>query len=170
MDPSKLERELEELHRSSFAWAVSCCRGDRQEAEDVLQVAYLEVLSGRARFGGRSTLKTWLFAVIRKTAWARARRRRLRRGLLSRWGGEGSSRAVETSGEQRLERRRQAGAIREALHDLSPKQRQVLELVFYHGLTVREAATAMGVSAGTASLHYARGKARLSRRIAVRHE
>lgn len=165
MDPSKLERELEELHPSSFAWAVSCCGGDRQEAEDVLQVVYLKVLSGKARFGGRSTLKTWLFAVIRRTAWAAARRRRLRLGLLGRWSADTTPGLVEPGGEERIERRRRAGEVRGALLELSPKQRQVLELVFYHGLTVREAAAAMGVSAGTASLHYARGKQRLSRLI-----
>jgi len=165
MDPAKLERELEELHASSFAWAVSCCGGDRQEAEDVLQAVYLKVLSGKARFGGRSTLKTWLFSVIRRTAWAGARSRRLRRGLLSRWSADVASGPVEPGAEERVERRRRAGEVRGALLELSPKQRQVLELVFYHGLTVREAAAAMGVTAGTASLHYARGKQRLSRLI-----
>lgn len=165
MDPSKLERDLEELHPSSFAWAVSCCGGDRQEAEDVLQAVYLKVLAGKARFGGHSTLKTWLFAVIRKTAGGRFRRRRVRQALLARWGGDQTAAAVEPGGEERVDRRRRAGAVRSALRELSPKQRQVLELVFYHGLTVREAAEAMGVSRGTASLHYARGKQRLARLI-----
>ncbi|HEX6836121.1 MAG TPA: sigma factor, partial [Polyangia bacterium] len=60
--------ELAELHPASFAWALTCCGFDRQEAEDVLQTAYLKILDGRARFDGRSTFKTWLFAVVRHTA------------------------------------------------------------------------------------------------------
>lgn len=41
------EQRLEELHPASFGWAVQCCGGDRQEAEDVLQTTYLKVLDGR---------------------------------------------------------------------------------------------------------------------------
>ena len=43
-------------------------------AEEVLQDVYWKVLEGRARYDGRSTLKTWLFGVVRLTA------RELRRG------------------------------------------------------------------------------------------
>ena len=165
MDPAELERQLEELHPASFAWAVTRAGGDRQEAEEVLQEVYLKVLEGRARFGGRSTLKTWLFGVIRKTALGRARSRRVRSALLLRWGGRQLDPASTAGPEDRLHRRQESARVRQALESLSPRQREVLELVFFHDLTVREAAEAMGVSIGTASLHYDRGKRRLMRRI-----
>ncbi len=165
MDPADLERQLEELHAASFAWAASCCGGDRQEAEEVLQIVYLKILEGRARFGGRSALKTWLFGVIRRTAFGRARRRSLRSALLFRWGRRELAPAPRAGVEGRLERRQRSERVRQALESLSPRQRQVLELVFFHDLTVREAAETMGVAAGTASLHYDRGKRRLARLI-----
>lgn len=161
MDAADLKRRIEELHPASFAWALSCCGGDRQEAEEVLQAVYLQVLDGRARFGAQSTLKTWLFGVIRHCAAGRARRRRLRAALLLRWGRQELTPKAAVGPESRLERTREARAVHRALARLSTRQREVLELVFFHDLSVREAAEAMGVSAGTASLHYDRGKRRL---------
>src|SRR6266511_6120725 len=78
MDTSELQAELEKLHGASFGWALSCCRRDRAEAEEVLQTVYLKILEGKARYRGKSNLKTWLFAVIRKTAITEQRKHLLR--------------------------------------------------------------------------------------------
>src|SRR5258706_15417069 len=68
MDIAELKAELETLHSASFGWALNCCRRDRAQAEEVLQMVYLKILEGKACFRGEASLKTWLFAVIRKTA------------------------------------------------------------------------------------------------------
>jgi RNA polymerase sigma-70 factor, ECF subfamily len=159
-----LERELAALHPQSFGWALSCCGRDREEAEEVLQATYLKILDGRARFEGRSSLKTWLYAVIRKTAAERRRRQLLRRLLLARFtrpeaeAPQGPERAAEESERRRL--------FLAALKTLAARQREALELVFYHDLTIEEAAAVMGVSLGTARIHYERGKKRLAARLA----
>src|SRR5438552_5532755 len=79
MEIAELKAELETLHSASFGWALSCCRRDRGEAEDVLQTVYLKILEGKARFGGEASFRTWLFAVIRKTAAGEHRNRLLRK-------------------------------------------------------------------------------------------
>src|SRR5256714_15077721 len=81
MDYSGLRSQLERYQRESFGWALSCCWRDPSEAESVLQAVYLKVLEGKARFDGKAAFKTWLFAVIRKTA-ADARRRKFLRRLM----------------------------------------------------------------------------------------
>src|SRR5207302_10803915 len=80
MDIAEFKAELEQHHAACFGWALSCCARDRGEAEEVLQTVYLKILEGKARFRGEASLKTWLFAVIRKTA-ASEYRRKLLRGL-----------------------------------------------------------------------------------------
>ncbi len=79
MDIAELKAELEQHHAACFGWAMSCCRRDPGEAEEVLQTVYLRILEGKARFRGEASLKTWLFAVIRKTAASEYRRNLLRR-------------------------------------------------------------------------------------------
>ena len=79
MDIAELKAELETLHSASFGWALNCCRRDRAEAEEVLQTVYLKILEGKACFRGEASLKTWLFAVIRKTAIGEHRKNILRK-------------------------------------------------------------------------------------------
>jgi len=161
MDEVELRCHLERTHADCFGWAMACCSRDRDHAEEVLQTVYLTVLDGRARYDGRSTFRTWLFGVIRLTA-ASERRKAWLRGLLL----ERKARDVRpepiASPDAEVERDSRGNVLRRALADLAARQREVLQLVFYHDLTVEEAANVMGVSVGSARTHYARGKARLA--------
>ncbi len=85
MKRSEIEAELGRCHADAFGWALACCRRDRAEAEEVLQSSYLKILDGRASFAGRSSFRTWLFGVIRRTAAERRRRERVRALGLGRW-------------------------------------------------------------------------------------
>ena len=151
-----LEEQLEALHPASYAWALACCGRSADEAEEVLQIVYLKIIEGKARFDGKSSLKTWLFSVIRRTAVDHFRWRRLREhfGL--------APEPVVESAETSVERREVAEQIVAALRRLSTRQREVLELVFYHDMTIEQAAITLGLSLGTARVHYQRGKRRLA--------
>jgi RNA polymerase sigma factor (sigma-70 family) len=162
MSDAELRARLESLHSECVGWALACCRYDRDDAEEVLQMAYLAVLDGRARYHGRSSFRTWLFGVIRLTAISLRRRRWLRRALLDRNAHRVDGPAEQLSIEADLIQRDRAARLRHALDQLSERQRSLLQLVFYHGLTVDDAAMALGISVGSARTHYARGKARLA--------
>ena len=155
----ELAARLASLHEQSFGWACACCAWNEMEAEDVLQTAYVKVISGRARFGENSTFRTWLFGVIRLTAMEQRRRVRLHREKTEGLAGEpvALGQAPAAPDEVVFESRR-AERLRAALAELSDRQSEVLNLVFYQGLTVREAAEVMGVSIGSARVHYDRGK------------
>ena len=167
-EPADLERELEALHGAGFGWALLCCRWDRQEAEDVLQTAYERVWDGTARFEGRSSLKTWLFGVIRLTARDRRRRRFVRALALGRWRELRSGPAPPSTPETVARHSEDVSAVRAALRSLPRRQREVVSLVFYHELTVDEAAEVLALSVGSARRHYHRAKAALRERLSER--
>src|SRR5262249_45116688 len=157
--PPDLEQQIAALHPASFAWALACTRWNAAEAEEALQSAYLAILEGRARFDGRSAFKTWLFAVIRNMA-PRGRRRRWMEAHM-RWRWMSAGRDAERAGPLDALASEERGArIRRALAQLASRQREVLDLVFFHELTVDEAARVMGLSVGSARVHYHRGKLR----------
>src|SRR5262249_5162761 len=152
MDRAELERELERLHAASFGWALACCGRNRDDAEEVLQTVYVKVLDGKARFDGRSSLKTWLFAVIRRTAMSHRRTRWIRSLALLRMPPPAPVVQEHSEDTRRLV---------DALRRLARRQREVLELVFYHDMTIEEAGAALRISVGSARVHYTRGKKRL---------
>ena len=161
MNKAELRRQLEQVHADCFGWAMACCRRDRDDAEELLQNVYLSVLDGRAQYDGRSSFRTWLFGVIRRTALWERRKAWLRGLLLNREAESLRPQAAAATDEGAAQDSRREHLV-QSLGRIAAHQREVLQLVFYHELTVDEAAAAMGVSVGSARTHYARGKARLA--------
>jgi RNA polymerase sigma-70 factor (ECF subfamily) len=154
MEISELKAELEKLHQASFGWALNCCRQNRGDAEEVLQTVYLKILQGKAIYRGESQLRTWLFAVIRKTAISE-RRKHVLRSLIT------INATDNRSGSQpevELERSEMQQRFQQALARLPGRQRETLHLVFYQDLSLSEAAEVMNISIGSARRHYERGK------------
>jgi len=154
-----LEAELERHHGAAFGWALSCCAWDRPSAEDALHAAYLKILDGSAVFARRSTFRTWLFGVIRRTAAELRRRRALARLLpLDRLAQRAST---EPDPERAVIRSEASARLAAALAALAERQRALVHLVFYEDLSIAQAAAVLGVSVGTARTHYERAKRRL---------
>lgn len=158
-----LAEQLEPLHADAFGWALHCCGGDRTLAEDVLQNAYVKAVSGRASHGGRSSVKTWWFGVVRLTALEEMRRARLRNSTAGRlWNWINGQPPEPPASPARLAEAGEENArLRSALAVLPARQSEVLHLVFYQDLSLSEAAAVMKVGLGSARQHYERGKARL---------
>lgn len=153
---SELRSELERHHRDALAWAVRCCGGRKTDGEDALQTAYLKILDGRARFDGAATFKTWLFGIIRYTALEQGRRHR--------WlilADDGYAEPLENVAAPATAATMETAALSAALKRLSPRQQQLLHLVFYQELTIDDAARVLGLSLGSARTHYERGKEKL---------
>jgi len=157
----EIKHELEQLHPQSFAWALACCRRNPADAEDILQMTYLKILDGSARFEGRSSFRTWLFGIIRHTAAGRWRNI-LNRDRLLRVFFQQQPEADLPGPDAGLDYPANSKRLLLALNTLSQRQREVLQLVFYHEMTVEAAAATLGIGIGSARTHYARGKQKLA--------
>jgi RNA polymerase sigma factor (sigma-70 family) len=163
MERAALELELERIHTECWGWALACCGRDRDIAEETLQSAYLKILSKQARFDGGSSFRTWVFGVIRNTAMEELRRRRTRRAREPEDDGEASLAIDPGAGADALaEVSDERAVLVAALGLLSERQREILQLVFYHDMTINEAAAVMHISLGSARTHYDRGKKALA--------
>ncbi|PRY87584.1 RNA polymerase sigma factor [Mongoliibacter ruber] len=150
MKPNQLENVIKELHAEAYIWARQCCNFDACLAEDILQQVYLKILEGKARFNGQSSTKTWLFAVIRYTAIENFKKENHLFPLE-----ESMDLIIEEEPEETV------GSHEKLIQMLPEKQREVMLLVFYHGLTLEKSAEVMGIHIGTVRTHYDRAKKNL---------
>lgn len=149
---------LQEMHTELYGWALSRCDYDRALAEDLMQQAYVEVLSGRARFNNKSSLRTFIFGVVQNLARSQLRKIAIRLRIVRTHSAELQqdeySDTDEGSGEH--------AHIWQAVQELPARQRDITELVFCREMTIEEASAVMGVTVGTGRVHYDRAKKALA--------
>jgi RNA polymerase sigma-70 factor (ECF subfamily) len=138
--------------------------GRRRAAEEATQDAFLSLWRTADRYNtDRGTLKTWLLAMVRNRSidWLR-REARHDRGLEIDDALLGRLEAAERTDEQ-VAAREESRHARQLLISLPTKQRQVIELAYFKGLTHTEIAAEVGIPLGTV-----KGRQRLA--LAKMHE
>ena len=156
--------KLAALHNGAWGWAMSIVGVDKPAAEDILQQVYLMIVEGRARYDGKSTLKTWLYGVIRNVGYRHYRRLRkdhLKLAVFAaeqRLNGIGS---IDATQQSELENTQRQALVIEAMKRLPARQQQVLELTVYREFTLAQCASILGIRIGSVRTHYHRGKAAL---------
>lgn len=160
-DPSAFG-EIVRRHRDRL-WAVALrVLGDREEAADAVQDAFVSAFRAAGAFRGQSAVTTWLHRITVNACLDRVRKSASRRTSLI---------PEPERLEQLLEPQESAAAPAErrdlhrqlvaALAQLPPEQRAALVLVDMQGYPVAEAARILGVAVGTIKSRCARGRARL---------
>jgi RNA polymerase sigma-70 factor (ECF subfamily) len=153
-------------------------------ADDVVQETWLAVFRGLDRFEGRSSLRTWMYAILIKQARSRAGRdaRSLPFSALendgygptvdpSAFGADGrwtsAPARLESEPETNLLSAELRAQLVGAIDRLPPAQRAVITLRDVVGLTTEEACAALGVSVGNERLLLHRARAGV--RAAIAH-
>ena len=151
------------LVRSTQAdvWRLCAHLGDRRSADDLTQETYLRAFGSLHRFAGRSSVRTWLLSIARRTC-ADAIRARTRRPLAL----VGDDELLDrTDGSDRVG---EGVAVADLLARLHPDRREAFVLTQLMGMPYAEAAEVAGVPVGTIRSRVARARADLV--AAVREE
>ncbi len=140
-------------------------------AEEVTQATFVSLWRrSRAVPGGIDDGRGWLFGIAENECRnavrgvVRADRLRTRLHDLAE-SGEGGDPADAVP--DRLEAEERMAELRTVLRQLPAREQRTIELVVWAGLSVAEAATAMGVAEGTVKSRLSRGRARLTRLLGV---
>jgi len=134
-------------------------------ADDLVQETFLACLEARTRFLNRSTFRTFLFSIGRHILYAHYRtKQRDAEEVAPDTSKLVDPRASPTQEFTLLERER---ALATAYSDLPHECRQVLELVYAHGLSGNEVAGVLGVPVDTAYTRIRRAKLQLRERMAA---
>ena len=130
---------------------------DKALAEDLLSEVFLDVWRHASSFEARSSVSTWLLAIARHKGLS-ARRRQTDAAL-----DETTVSMVPDIAddpEVALQKKTRAEAVRQSLLRLSPEHREVIDLAYYHGKSVKEIAEVVGMNEATVKtrMFYARKK------------
>jgi RNA polymerase sigma-70 factor (ECF subfamily) len=159
--PRDADLAFEDLYRSSrddvYAYAAGLLR-DRSAAEDVTAAAFERAYRKRSRFNpDRGTPRAWLFGIARNAALDELRRRS-RLAEMPAEPVDDSHPSPEDVADTRL----RMGAVRAAFEQLAPRDRELVSLKFFAGLSNTEIAGVLGISESNAGtrLHRAINKLR----------
>ena len=138
-------RHLYERHYSGL-FAFLCSRGaDHGLANDTAQEAMLQVWRTAEKFGGRSTIKTWIYTIGRNKLIDRLRKNR----HLSFVDTVPDTSDPALNPEELLLAASEAGRVRACLEKLKSEHRNALRLAYYEELNYEEISSLESIPVGT---------------------
>jgi RNA polymerase sigma-70 factor (ECF subfamily) len=123
---------------------------DDDEAKDIAQRAFVKAYQGIDGLRGFGAFKSWLYRIASNLALNHLRDRAREQPSED----AGAELAVDAIGASRMTEAEEYGQLREAIADLPPKQRLVLELRVFEELSFKEVAEAAGCTENAAKVNF----------------
>lgn len=153
-DAGAFETVYDEYRRLVYGVALRVL-SDREIAQDVTQSVFMKLWSNPEAFAG-GNFNAWIVRVARNRAFDVLRARAARPE-----GEVPESMPADDSLEDAALSRLDAQAIRSAIGQLPPEQRELIELGFFGGITHQEIARSTGLPLGTVKTRIRTGLRRL---------
>ncbi|MEC4570752.1 sigma-70 family RNA polymerase sigma factor [Streptomyces virginiae] len=156
-DRAKTDRFVRALHRDVWRY-VAYLSADTQAADDLTQDVFLRALAGLHRFEGRSSARTWLLSIARRTVVDSLRHAAARPRLSDRCDWQTAAEQAQPYGVPGFE---DGIALAELLAAIPSERREAFVLTQLLGLPYAEAAEAVGCPIGTVRSRVARARTSL---------
>jgi RNA polymerase sigma-70 factor (ECF subfamily) len=169
-DPVSFQQTYENNAKKLYNLALRLV-GDRQRAEEIVQETFLRAFDRAETFREGARVSTWLYRICANLAYDYLRAKRYRDAVsleIPMRGDEGSSdelgdrlpAPVETPAEE-AGRHEVRDAVRELMEELPERERTVLILRHYEGMTFEKIAEALGLTSRTVQNCLRRARTRL---------
>lgn len=120
-----------------------------QEAEDLTQEIFLNLWHNQTYNPDRGSLSSYLTTLTRSRAIDKLRSRTTQGKFLQRWSQAMTTATPPPSPFDLADLHQRATEVQQALTQLTDKQRQVLEMAYYEGLSQSEIAAQLNIPLGT---------------------
>lgn len=152
-------------HQTSLYAYILRLSGRPDVAEDVVQDAFVRVLTNLHRFDPRYRFSTWLFTIA-KRLHVNACQKLKPVYDTDTVGAQGGDFSEPIRPAMEIEARDAArDALDRALLELSPEQREIVVLFYQHDWPIAQIAEYMGMPEGTIKSHLHRGRAKMRRAL-----
>jgi RNA polymerase sigma factor (sigma-70 family) len=152
--PTDEDAAFEALYREArddvFAYAAGLLR-DRSAAEEITAVAFERAYRKRRRFDeSKGSRRAWLFGIARNAALDELRRQKRKAELKTEPADPGPASSRGAPGERSSTDPLERLTVQAALRTLTPRERELIALKFFAGLSNQEIADVVGVSESNA--------------------
>ena len=141
---------LVERHATPLA-RFAASLGVREEIDELVQDTFVRAFNSLESFRADSSLRTWLFTILKRLLLDRKRAERRRKDVLEI---DERDAATEYDALDTMVGDEMAQRVRDAVNQLSPTQREVFALRVNEGMAYAEIATAVGSTEGSCRVHY----------------
>jgi RNA polymerase sigma-70 factor (ECF subfamily) len=138
---------------------------DEAAAEDVVSDVFLAVWRRAGPFEGRAQVSTWIFGIARHKALSRLRART--NDPLDDEVAESIEDPADNP-EATMQKQQRRAILQDCLRQLSATHREIVDLVYYHGQKVEEAASILGVPLNTVKTRMFYARKRIGELIAAK--